>query len=435
MFNIFNYSQTQRLLPLLFLLFFLSGCADTPASYPLMPAPIVYQDTEVDPFAHLQPEERTTRLPIFFATTREPDLQENHLPYGNTPSNDLRLGQTVIRFGNDTTDWQDLYLASTDSAYNDTIDLFIEDNKEIAVIKNADHYRPHDPLSPQQQQFADSINNRIQTAGDKEIIIYVHGAKSSFLTATALTAEVEHFSGRDFIGVAFSWPTHQEIVNYIDGEDIRRGIQASKHLGTLISFLAEHTNTQRINIICYSAGGEVVSRALHDMGLKSPELSAEQFLDKYRLGTILFTAADISVDNFLDRLPLISKMSQRVIVTISDGDKALYTASILMKGGKRIGMKSAEAREEAFAIANNITNFEIVDVSFAQEIRGFDITGHHYWYRHPWTSSDIIILLRTDLPAKHRGLSYSELEDFWYLSDEYPSRVRKAVAEKLKNRW
>ncbi len=96
-------------------------------------------------------------------------------------------------------------------------------------------------------------------------------------------------------------------------------------------------------------------------------------------------------------------------------------------------MKGAEERENQFAAENQITNFEIVDVS--QEIRGFDITGHHYWHRHQWASSDIIILLRTDLPTEHRGLTFSENKNFWYLSDDYPEKVRKAVDAKLGKQW
>ena len=56
-------------------------------------------------------------------------------------------------------------------------------------------------------------------------------------------------------------------------------------------------------------------------------------------------------------------------------------------------------REEEFILANNINNFDIIDLLHGKEKRGFNITGHHYWYRHLWASSDIIFLLRTDLPG------------------------------------
>ncbi len=84
---------------------------------------------------------------------------------------------------------------------------------------------------------------------------------------------------------------------------------------------------------------------------------------------------------------------------------------------------------------NKIENVEIIDFSFGKKVRGFDITGHHYWHRHPWASSDIIFLLRTDLSAKNRGLRLSETEGVWYLSQDYPSQVRNAVKRELQDQW
>jgi esterase/lipase superfamily enzyme len=422
------------LLYTVFSLYSLSGCA-APDSMPMMPAPIVYQNAEVNPFAHLSTKEKTNYLPIFFATTREPNPSSVTAPYNNVPTDTLHFGQALVRFGDKNKKWEDLYLASTRSEYNNTIDIFIDKTEEIAALNNTDLHDQAAPISVEQQQFIKMLNQRIAQSGDKEIIIYVHGARGSFLSSVSLTAEIEHFSGRDFTGIAFSWPSHQDIINYVNGIDVERALHSAKHLRTLITFLSKYSDAKRINILCYSAGGRVVSQALHDMSLQSSSYSSKQLRKKYKLGTVLFTAADVAVENFIDRLPAISKISEKVVVTVSDRDPALITASILMKGGNRIGFKGAEDREQQFVTEHKITNFEIVDVSFSKEIRGFDITGHHYWYRNPWASSDIIILLRTDLSADHRGLSFAEMENFWYLSDDYPRKVRKAVEKNLGIQW
>ncbi len=412
----------------------LSGCA-APDSYPLMPVPVVYQNSILDPCSHLNDSEKTTSMPIFFATTREPQTSSTTAPYGDTPGDTLRLGEVVVRFGDRSMDWDDLYLASTNVQYNNTIELFLDKTEEIAILESGGQDNVEKPLAAELQNFTNRINTRLAKAKDKEIIIYVHGARSWFLSSVALTAEIEHFSGRDFVGIAFSWPSHHDILNYLDRTDVERARDSSGYLQTLITFLAQNTSAEYINIICYSAGGKVVSRTLHELRLQNPSLTSDQLHGEFKLGTILFAAADVTVDRFLERLPDISEMAQRVVVTVSDGDQALYSASILMGGKKRIGMKAAEQEEKEFAANNKLTNFEIVDVSFDQEVRGFDITGHHYWHRHPWASSDIIILLRTDLPAEHRGLSLSEENNFWYLSEDYPTRVRNAVEQKLGEQW
>ena len=106
-----------------------------------------------------------------------------------------------------------------------------------------------------------------------------------------------------------------------------------------------------------------------------------------------------------------------------------------MGGTFRAGSSEAEQIEEDFIVSHHLSNVEIIDVSFGQEVRGFDITGHHYWYRHPWMSSDIIFLMRTGLPPHKRGLSPAEMEGIWYLSLDYPEKIKRAAEVELKGTW
>ncbi|MFT5699119.1 MAG: esterase/lipase superfamily enzyme [Desulforhopalus sp.] len=306
---------------------------------------------------------------------------------------------------------------------------------ELARIDGEDLFASQLTESIALEKYAARINKELAKVIDKEIIIYVHGAKGSFIKSVALTAEIDHFSGRDFVGLAFAWPSHQNILSYVIGRDVKRAEHSTASLRTLIEYLAEYTDAKQINVICYSAGGKLVSRALSEMREKYRLLDAQALRKSFKLGTVLFAAADIAVDRFLDRLPAISEMVQQVVVTVSDGDSALHFAGIVMGGKARIGTEKAIQVEEEFATEHRIDNFEIVDFSFGSDERGFDITGHHYWHRHPWASSDIMFLLRTDLPAKDRGLSLSDIAGVWYLPVAYPSQVRQAVKEVLKGEW
>ena len=128
-------------------------------------------------------------------------------------------------------------------------------------------------------------------------------------------------------------------------------------------------------------------------------------------------------------------MVQNIVVTVSDNDDVLRAISRFMSGSERIGSEEAGIREEEFVLANNINHSDIIDLLHGKKKRGFNITGHHYWYRHPWASSDIIFLLRTDLPAHQRGLEASELERVWYLTHDYPERIRKAAEKELDGQW
>jgi esterase/lipase superfamily enzyme len=417
-----------------FAVLLLSGCAE-PTSVALMPAPIIYHDAEIDPYSHLTKEEKTTSIPVIYATNRKPQKSSDTVPYGNGMSDLLHLGEVQVRFGDHLTSWEDLHLASTRPNRSKPITLKLESTNEIARIKSKELNMENMLSTTSLKEFASRINNHLAKARDKEIIIYVHGAKGSFLKSVALTAEIDHFTGRDFLGIAFTWPSHQNILSYLFGIDTQRAIHSTASLRTLIELLAEYTNVKHINIICYSAGGKLVSQALYEMNQNAKQLNPEQLKEKFRLGTILFTASDVSIDRFLDKLPAISKMARQVVVTVSDDDEVLHYARMLMGGSDRIGTSEAEKSEEDFVLNKEINNFEIIDFSFGKEERGFDITGHHYWHRHPWASSDIIFLLRTDLPGKHRGLMPTGTENVWYLSSEYPESVRDAAKKALKGQW
>ena len=165
------------------------------------------------------------------------------------------------------------------------------------------------------------------------------------------------------------------------------------------------------------------------------ELDSDALRNKFRIASVVFAAADVTIDVFFDRLPAISEMVDQVVITVTDDDNALKAAERFMGGKVRVGEENAEIIEEAFIIKNKLFNVEIIDVSYGQKVRGFNISGHHYWYRHPWMSSDIIFLMRTDLPPHRRGLSPTELEGIWYLSPDYPEKIQKAAEKELKGQW
>jgi len=429
----------QKLLFQIFLLgtalVFLAGCS-APKPVALMATPVIYHDATIDPFSHLSPENKITATSLFYATNRKPQNTDNgELPYGNNVSKKLHFGSVTVRIGDNNISWLDLYLASIQENRPEPVPLFLETTDEVATIDPKEAVSGILSISPALKAFAEEIDAALEKATDKEIMLYVHGAKSSFLKSCSLTAELDHFTGRDFVSVAFSWPSHQNILSYVFGIDIRRAQHSTLSLRATINFLAKFTQVKHINIICYSAGARLTSRALQELRGAHPSLKAEELKKTFRLGTVVFAAADVPLDVFLNRLPSISELAQSVVVTVSDNDNVLRAASQFMGGDKRIGSEEAGVEEEKFVLSHDITNFEIVDLSHGKEKRGFDITGHHYWYRHPWASSDIIFLLRTDLPAHRRGLTPSGIKNIWYLPSEYPEQVRKAAKKELHGEW
>ena len=411
----------------------ISGCSST-KPLTLMPTPVLYQDSSIDPFAHLTPAQQSTTTQVFYATNRVPKISKGSLIYSNDLDTNIHLGKATIRLGSPETDWDTLYKYSLSIEESEPIAIEIDRIIEQAIISEKPT-RSIKHFTPQLQNFVDAINAELSEALDKEIMLYVHGTKVDFANSTILTAEIDHFAGRDFIGFAFAWPSHQNILSYLLGADVRRALDSSTALKSIIILLAEHTTVEHINILSYSAGGKVASKALSELRQEFNGHNSKQLKVKFRLGSVVFAAADVDVDIFLERLPAISELAEQVVITVSDNDNALKAAKRYMGGNYRAGTLKAEEIEEDFIVRKHLANVEIIDVSYGKNVRGFDIIGHHYWYRHPWMSRDIIFLMRTDLPPHRRGLSEAEWEGIWYLSDEYPEKIKEAATSELKGQW
>lgn len=411
----------------------IGGCAGQKGIY-LMETPAVYEESAIDPFAHLDDSHRTLDLSVFFATNRSRDLTtDDHSTFGNTVDDKLHLGFATVRFGGDGYTWEQLAYDSTSAERSAPVPLSLDAVQQLITLRLD---QPADGTEkPELAVFGNSIEAELDRAVDREIVIYVHGTKTDFLNAVVLAAELEHFAGRDFVSLAYAWPAHQDIWSYFGGEDVRRAQDSSTGLVHLLEYLATYTSAQRIHLLSYSAGGRVASKALQELRAANPGLDEAGLRERFRLGAVVFAAADVPVEVFLERLPAISSVADQVVVTVSDHDPALIAAGWLMPGGARTGTLSAEQQELDFAERIGLDNFHVVDLSRDEQDRGFDITGHKYWYRHPWASSDVMLLLRTDLPPLERALSAAEVRGLYYMNADYPDSVREQTRKILGGTW
>jgi hypothetical protein len=98
-----------------------------------------------------------------------------------------------------------------------------------------------------------------------------------------------------------------------------------------------------------------------------------------------------------------------------------------MGGGSRIGERNVDLTPQELATVRAADRLEVVDVSHGAGQRGFDITGHRYWYDHPWASSDMILAVRSDLPPDERGLEQGSVSFLWGIPPDYPQRLDRQL--------
>ena len=121
-------------------------------------------------------------------------------------------------------------------------------------------------------------------------------------------------------------------------------------------------------------------------------------------------------------------------VTITSDDEALKTASKVMGGGARLGQIS-HLTDEQLDLIDSQERLEVVDVSLGKKDRGFDITGHRYWFNHPWASSDVLLAIRTDLTPVERGLVQGDEPMIWIMPPDYPQRLTESLQDVELRKW
>jgi esterase/lipase superfamily enzyme len=403
---------------------------------PLMPTPILFEVNDFGPLDRIPVSEHWNLRNVYYATTRERTANLQKIDYSNRESEAVSVGMTLIGFGSNGMTWEDLSAASRSAERAETVPL------SIAGIMEAGSYR-YDAAGDVTDTtgaaswLLSSINESIETARDKDILIYVHGAKVNFYNASVFAAQLDHYMGRDMTAIAFSWPTRQNILAYGFGDDKARAYRSADALASFVKVLAEKTKARRINILCWSAGGRLVTAAMKELRAWQPEETPQQLSDRYRLGVVYYAAADVPVDEFVDALPAINDLAQHIIVTGSSNDGALQSATRLMGGATRIGQNSVELTDEQRKTVLAADRLEYIDLSRGSEKRGFDITGHRYWFNHTWASSDMLLAIRTDLDPEERGLEQGDQPLLWWMPDDYPQRLtrfRSLAPEDLRRR-
>lgn len=160
--------------PLLFasaLIALLAGCG---ASKPLtlMSTPVIYYRAAIDPFAHLPETERVPEVSVFYATNRAPSSSG----YGNQVSERLHLGSANVRLGGCDDLWPQLRNASLSEIRPRNLPLsLLQARKDAHLPLQSDR---NQALPADVQAYMDAINLQLSKARDKEIILYVHGAKA-----------------------------------------------------------------------------------------------------------------------------------------------------------------------------------------------------------------------------------------------------------------
>jgi esterase/lipase superfamily enzyme len=394
----------------------IAGCASEPH---LMPTPAVFKDERLDFASTLPVELRSTRLPVFYATTRAPVPAGEPGHYANSPGDGLTLGVADVRLGEPGWTWSDLTASDRTNTVEEARPGAVERIREFGKV-GADS-----TPGEAERRFLAAIDAQLAKTRNRELVLYVHGYRVTFDEVAVLMGSFAHYLGHGAM-VTFQWPTGQYFWNYLT--DCPRAERYIPDIERLIALLAR-SSAEKITVIAYSCGSPLLGAGLARLRARHPQEGRAELARRYRLGNVMFVASDVDLKTFArEHVPPSLDLAQQLIVYASRNDRALGFSS-LMAGASRLGKPDiADLTPEELERLAADPRFQVIDVS---EVRGAHemggMKGHGYWYANEWIATDVTISLRYPIPPERRCLVNSPGTRVWRLPENYP----ECVAERL----
>jgi esterase/lipase superfamily enzyme len=176
-----------------------------------------------------------------------------------------------------------------------------------------------------------------ERAGGREALLYVHGYKESFESATLGAAELAEgvgFSGQPMV---FAWPSRAALLDY--GYDRESALFSRDALEESLLAMLGEGGAGRVHIVAHSMGTLLTVETLRQMFARHGDSFAS------RLGAVVLASADIDLDLFANSLERLRSIVPKITVISSTSDKALEVSRRLAGGVSRAGAATRDELE------------------------------------------------------------------------------------------
>lgn len=381
----------------------------------LMPPPLLFHGEEAQVSERADELGIGNRLDLHYATTRLPIGPRHNRTYTVAPGYQLHFGQATLRIGDDSSTLDQLVEWTTGTGNSERPFVHLETMAEVATLDSGTEWKQSEGV----RNWLAGIDEALGEGGNKDILIFVHGANTTVERAAGQASQLRHYSRHNSVVVLFVWPTAENFLRY--SRDIRNAYGSAPFLAQLITLLAEGTRTGNINVFTYSAGATLGSDALALVARTRPEISD-------RLGEVYHAAPDADFSTFVDDLGYYTDHARRVTVAVNLGDSALLVSRIVNRASRAGRPDLRELRPEAaewlFKASQN-NGLEILNVN-PDLMPELAATSHTFWYDDPWVSNDVLLTLLFNLRPDDRELDESVTDAgkrYWSFPENYPERA------------
>ena len=395
----------------------IAGCASVEPQMP--PTPMVYKLDRLDMRAPLSDALHTTKLPVFYATTRKPAAEGEPGHYVNAGEERTRLGVAHIELGGPGWSWEDLVASDRTDTFENPRSARVAGVEEIGFAGQGG------AESEAERAFVARIDARLREVRNPEVVFYVHGYRVTFDEVSVLMGSFAHYLGHGAM-VTFQWPTGLNFWNYLT--DCPRAERYVPEIERTIALMSK-TQAEFVNIIAYSCGSPLLAQALARLRARHPEAGRKALARRYRIGNVIFAASDVDLKTFArEYVPPIMDLARQMIVYVSRRDAALGFSS-LIAGASRLGRPRIEdltvQELERLAADPRLQAIDVTDVRGEHEFGG--IRGHGYWYANDWISTDVLLSLRYPIPPQNRCLAPGKSERLWVFPPDYAACLERTL--------
>jgi esterase/lipase superfamily enzyme len=399
----------------------LGGCS---LNVRMMPTPTVLAelDRAADAGGRVAPEAGQGTLEVLYATNRRPTGPSDARYYSRVRTDELRLGVATLQVGDGTKPWDELQAASAHVDERERPKISLVATRELAVLA------PDSPAPGEDTRaFFAQLDELLARTGKRDLLIYMHGARTDFARAAAQAAQFQHYVGTDAVVMVFAWPSAGTLLRY--GRDVATARRSVPTFARLLENLSKHTQVGHVDVLAYSAGAMIASPGL---ARAVEDATNSGHLGLLRLGEIYYAAPDIDFPVFVDNLPRYEDHVRRVTVAVNPGDRALSFAQWRHRVSRAGRPNLAElGPDETRWLVETSARVDMDVLSIRPEdLPGLPAGSHSFWYDHPWVSSDILLKLRFRAPPAARGLRPDTNEisvAFWRFPTDYAERLPDVV--------
>ncbi|MEP2703660.1 MAG: alpha/beta hydrolase [Roseibium sp.] len=420
--------SSSRVILALICLTVLSACGGG-SGIELMPSPVVYTSTDIDPFPVDTSKQTVEQTKLFYVTDREPATTQNAVPrYTSDRGHLLRAGTATVSLSPEAEGWKDVRSITQSKPRKRRYKLDIEEVSEIGALPtDGSEFLENAPTASEMaasgNSFAKQINSELARSESKDIYIYIHGYKNAFERPVLVSRELQHFLGYQGAFISFGWPATPS--NFAYFKDLETVGATVRNLRQLLAFLSENTRAHRIHLLAYSAGSRLAFEATHQIALSGN--SAKNRANRIRLGQVILVGSDIDPTYFGQALAdgLLDVPDQFTVYS-SNKDTALGLANFIFARPRLGQVWSGDNLNPTLSNAlQKLDNLSLIDVSDAESSASGN--GHGYFRSSPWVSSDILLSMLFSQSPDKRGLVRADNSPVWQFPENYPDRLAKIV--------